>query len=211
MKKAFTMLELILVIVIVGILSFALVNGWERNTLREAADQLVNHIRYTQHLAMQEDKFDPAATPANQPWFASNWQIWVRVFGGDLYYEVFSDQDKNTNSDATEEAIDPLSGTRLGNSIAGVGLPDNRNLRLTEKYGIINVAFSPNCAVGAGGKVAFDSLGRPHGNVSYAAAAPYAFHLNAACNIILTDNQARAVTITVQPETGYTSITAQNY
>ena len=72
MKKAFTMLELVLVIVIVGILSFALVNGWERNTLREAADQLVNHIRYTQHLAMQEDKFDPAATTANQPWFASN-------------------------------------------------------------------------------------------------------------------------------------------
>ena len=59
MKKAFTMLELVFVIVIVGILSYFVSSSFQRNPLREAADQVVSHIRYTQHLAMIDDKFDP--------------------------------------------------------------------------------------------------------------------------------------------------------
>ena len=90
MKKAFTMLELIFVIVIVGILSFIAASSFQRNTLREAADQLVSHIRYTQHLAMMDDKFDPN----DNDWYLGRWQI---VFAnnsgsGDRWaYTIFSD------------------------------------------------------------------------------------------------------------------------
>ncbi len=71
MKKAFTMLELVFVIVIVGILSFIAASSFQRNTLREAADQVVSHIRYTQHLAMTDDKFDPNEAQ----WFMRRWTL----------------------------------------------------------------------------------------------------------------------------------------
>ena len=205
MKKAFTMLELILVIVIVGILSFALVNGWERNTLREAADQLVNHIRYTQHLAMQEDKFDSADVIL----FRERGQVRVRLLLGELGYVVFSDRDQDRNTNANEIALDPLSGEALN------GFANFRKANLTTSYGITAVALTcfanDNSLVTANqGSISFDSLGRPYSGVSDAT-APFQYLLGANCNIILTDNQARTVTITVQPETGYTSITAQNY
>ncbi len=56
--RAFTMLELIFVIVVVGILSFMAASSFQRNTVQEATDQLLSHIRYTQHLAMMDDKFN---------------------------------------------------------------------------------------------------------------------------------------------------------
>ena len=209
MKKAFTMLELILVIVIVGILSFALVNGWERNTLREAADQVVNHIRYTQHLAMQDDKFDPA----DPTWFNKRWQIRFprTTIAGNLihYYEVFRDENKQGNSDANEEAIDPLTGQNIGDGVAAIAnISDDALVNLTQQYGVANVAGT--CVIGGAFRtIAFDSVGRPYLDVY---TNTYANLLAVGgCTIILTDNQARTVTITVQPETGYTSITAENY
>ncbi|MDD3344472.1 MAG: type II secretion system protein [Sulfurospirillaceae bacterium] len=62
MKKAFTMLELVFVIVIIGVLSYFVTASFERSSLREAADQVIGHIRYTQHLAMSDDKFIPTVS-----------------------------------------------------------------------------------------------------------------------------------------------------
>ena len=50
MKHAFTMIELVFVIVIAGILSAMIASSFDGNNLRQAADQIVSHIRYTQHL-----------------------------------------------------------------------------------------------------------------------------------------------------------------
>ena len=60
MKKAFTMLELVFVIVIIGILAVVAMPSFQRDTLQEAGNQIISHIRYTQHLAMMDDKFNPA-------------------------------------------------------------------------------------------------------------------------------------------------------
>ena len=58
LRQAFTMLELVFVIVVVGILSYFVASSFQRNTVVEAADQITSHIRYTQHLAMSDSKFD---------------------------------------------------------------------------------------------------------------------------------------------------------
>ena len=71
MKKAFTMLELVFVIVVIGILAAAIIPSTRTNPAQEAAIQLLSDIRYTQHLAMMDDKYD--ATNAN--WFQERWQI----------------------------------------------------------------------------------------------------------------------------------------
>ena len=56
--RAFTMIELIFIIVVVGILAAVAIPRVERNGLIEAADQLSSHIRYTQQLAMNDNEFN---------------------------------------------------------------------------------------------------------------------------------------------------------
>ena len=220
MKKAFTMLELVFVIVIVGILSYFVSSSFQRNPLREAADQVVSHIRYTQHLAMIDDKFDPndarfKANPNysashNGEWYKEFWRMRFYTVSGIVYYVVFTDKDRNGNVDTTthtEPAIDPLSSKYLfvGNTPSD---PKNNNkMDLTTTFGITSVTAT--CDTGYL-DFFFDNLGRPYVNSVAANPAPYSGLLRNDCNITLA-NATQNVTITIVPETGYTYISAQNY
>lgn len=204
MKRfAFTMLEFVFVIIVIGIIAALAMPNMSTNPLQQAAEQIATHIRYTQHLAMMEDKY----SDRNATWFASNWQIWFRISNGHYYYEVFSDRDQEGNSDANEEALDPLTHQNLGNGDNGLGLPDNTDINITGKFGITLMVFSSNCRVGQGGKIAFDNFGRPYGNVSYNANSPYFKYLTQPCTINITQGGSDTnATITIQPETGYVSV-----
>lgn len=204
MKRfAFTMLELVFVIIVIGILAVLAMPSFNKNSLAEAAEQVAGHIRYTQHLAMVDDKYNDR----NATWFASNWQIWFRISGGKYYYEIFSDRDQETNSDADEEAVDPMTHQNLGNGAAGIGLPINKDVSLTEKYGITEMSFSANCKIGQGGKIAFDHLGRPYGDVSYNVNDPFYKYLTQPCTFQMKHSDSdQNATITIRPETGYVSV-----
>ncbi|EAJ5693991.1 prepilin-type N-terminal cleavage/methylation domain-containing protein [Campylobacter fetus] len=76
MKKAFTLIEIIIVLVIVGIMASFTIPKLNRNDLRLAADQIVSHIRYTQHLAIIDDKFDTKDTKDTN-WYKGRWQIFL--------------------------------------------------------------------------------------------------------------------------------------
>ncbi|WP_067177227.1 Tfp pilus assembly protein FimT/FimU [Sulfurospirillum sp. UCH001] len=207
MKKAFTMLELVFVIVIVGILSYFVSSSFQRNPLREAADQVVSHIRYTQHLAMIDDKFDPN----DATWFRENWQFEFRRLSNPLqiYYVIYSDTDQNGNADTVthrEVAIDPLTKNYLDGT--------NTKLDITKSFGITNVQFTANCHVGAGiGELSFDVIGRPYYYTTSTQPPQinmYQYLLMQDCNITLVNPDGN-ITITITPETGYTYISAQNY
>lgn len=51
-SNGFTMLELVLVIVVIGILAALAIPRLERDLKQEAADTVLSNIRYTQHLAL---------------------------------------------------------------------------------------------------------------------------------------------------------------
>ena len=195
MKKAFTMLELVFVIVVVGILSYFAASSFQRNPLREAADQVVSHIRYTQHLAMQDDRF----ITTDRQWFKERWQIvFGRALNGqDLWpYTVFSDNsNRDTNPNMEREiARDPInSGTlnALGQMVANSGhylsggsngvlnFGNNRistKMQLNSAYGIQSVLFSLTCSNNQGAnqsrRIIFDNMGRPYWTYNRQANAP---------------------------------------
>ena len=72
-KKAFTMLELVIVIVAVGILALAALPRLDRDQLGSAVDDIMTAVRKTQLLAMQDNTFDP--TDPN--WNTRRWRIRV--------------------------------------------------------------------------------------------------------------------------------------
>ena len=73
-KKAFTMLELVVVIVVVGILALAALPRLDRDQLGSAVDDIMAAVRRTQLLAMEDNQFDPA-NQTNPTWHTRRWRI----------------------------------------------------------------------------------------------------------------------------------------
>ena len=212
---AFTMLELVFVILVVGILAATMAPRFSRDSLQEASDKLISHLRYTKHLAMVDEKFD--TNDAN--WYKERWQLLFahNVGGTSVWaYTIFSDtsnHDGNVNI-ADEIATNPanpnmyLSG---GYSAGVIPLTDPRRdktMALGETYGIQNVQFNGGC--NAARRIAFDYLGRPIAGNLKTSSKPYQTGrlLTTQCRIVLCANAAcsEKATIAIEPQTGYIHI-----
>ena len=194
--RAFTMIELIFIIVVVGILAAVAVPRIERNGLIEAADQLSSHIRYTQQLAMNDNKFN--ANDGN--WHRKAWRI---EFSGNGYF-IYSDRDASGTSGNGEYAVDPMNPTKVL-APSGVGTDttnQNRKLDLGNTYSITNITLGGGCD--EENHIMFDFKGRPMADDENLYGGLY----TAACTITLTNEAGQTATIYVQPETGYVGATA---
>lgn len=228
MKRAFTMLELVFVIIIVGIISVLMLPSFDKNNLREAADQLVSHIRYTQHLAMMDDKYDAG----ENGWFHRRWTLRFQqnlayttlapnaTYNNVWAYTVFSDLPNfvGHNPDLNGMARNPLNSEQYlsGGYDNTLHVEDEKSmeeLRLGEKFGIASVLFGGGCRSNVL-YVHFDYLGRPMNsfptnNAYELPAAGWHKLLTNSCNITLCQNNPcddQNITIAIEPETGYTHI-----
>ena len=221
MKKAFTMIELVFVIVIVGIISVMIAPNFQGNNLRQAADQVVSHIRYTQHLAMMDNKF--STTDTN--WFLGRWQIRFSQANGSESYFIMSDSiissyDANPNAPVgfaySEVAQDPLNpnqyliGTEYSSFDNDSREHINPSLDLLTEYGVSSISISGGNTGSTARRVVFDNLGRPYrgdtnlgnANVITSLADRVA---QTRITITLSDGTNNEV-IAIEPETGYTHI-----
>lgn len=219
MKRfAFTMLELVFVIIVIGILAVLAMPSFTTSPLQRAAEQVAAHIRYTQHLAMVDDVYDPndtqfKANPGytatyDNLWFREYWRVRFYTNSSNVYYAVFTDKDREGNIDTTthtEPAIDPLTGLYLYVGNSGTDPKNNINMNLTTLYAISSV--SSTCDAG-NINIYFDNFGRPYSG-SIAGTDPYSALLLNDCNITLAHQSDGNATITLRPETGYVSISYQ--
>ena len=210
MKKAFTLLELAIVIVIVGILTTTVISRMNSNNLANAAIKLMSDIRYTQHLAIVNDKYDTQDTT----WYKERWQL---LFGrssagtinsGGYYaYTIFSDAyTKTGNPDPNEIAKNYLDNSKLlsggfGGSLDWEDEKVTKELNIGYKYGIDNVTQS-----GCGAKrISFDHMGRPlKGNSSSWTSATSGL-LKSQCKFTL-HKDTDSIVIAIEAETGYAHI-----
>ncbi len=218
-RKAFTMLELVFVIVVVGILAATMAPRFTRDNLQEAADQVVSHLRYTKHLAMVDEKFDLS----DVTWYKARWQL---LFGKSSYtdneyaYSIFSDSPTYSGSPGISELAKNIldNNKLLSGGYSGVLQWDDsratREMNIGKKFGIEDVEFS-NCGSGSPKRIAFDYLGRPiTGDIS-SSTKPYQKSriLKQQCKIsICTVNpctsasSSEKITIAIEPITGYIHI-----
>ena len=194
-KSAFTMLELVFVIVVVGILSAMIIPRLDRDNRFEAATQVLNHIKYTQHLAMTEDVYNDAV--AN--WFRQRWEIEFDAAG---CYSVHSDTDMDLAvAENAESALDPQTRKRLW-SPAGCAMPqaatDFEKMNLAGYFDVLDINSSAGCN---GLAISFDTLGRP-----YDATNTINGVIKTNCDITLNFNSGNPETVRIHPETGYACI-----
>ena len=211
------MIELIFVLVVIGILIAVILPSTRRNPLQEAAVQLQSHIRYTQHLALVDDKFD--ASDSN--WYKKRWQI-VFSEGAEANYQpaytIFSDTAGSStgNVNATEVARNPenpsqyMTGGYSGATaldITNSNFNGMKRLNLGMKYGVTSVNLSGGCS---DLRIAFDHLGRPlqgdQSTMTGAYSAGTQRLITSDCNVTLSDGTS-SITLTIRPETGYVNTT----
>jgi len=210
------MLELVFVIVVMGILAAMIIPSTRTNPLQEAALQVLSHIRYTQHLAMLDDKYD--ANDAS--WYKGRWQI---VFSknvntnGQEAYTIFSDKPNYSGDPSvTEIAKNPLNTDLLmsGGYTGTVSLDVNHNsfmgvkkLNIGMSYGVDDVNLSGGCS---DARVSFDHLGRPFTGDQNTMTGPYNAGtqrlITSDCIITLTHTDGNDLNISIEPETGYAKI-----
>lgn len=203
LRKAFTMLELIFVIVVVAILSITFMGRFDDDRLREAADHVLSQIRYTQHLAMVDDVYDPT----DQDWSAERWQIRFQKCNGvdNQFYFIFKDINHGGAANKVESAQNPLDGRFMFNDGTCVAQEDeSRDVLIGNKYEITGVTV---CGDTANRYLLFDNLGRPYRHT--AAGTPssaYDGYLTNDCDINLTTSKGETIIIRVAAETGFAYI-----
>ncbi len=218
------MIELIFVIVVIGILAATIIPNTKTNPLREAAIQLVSHIKHTQHLAIIDDKYD-----AGDPnWFKKRWQIVfsdaLGTTNGKYSYTIYSDKSGGSTGDpnVSEIAKNPENSLQLltGGATGGEAelaysdddFPGIKKLNLGISYGVSDITFSSSCSVSNSERIAFDHLGRPiKGKLGTSSGGgnSVAYENNNLiqdnCDITLKDG-SKFIIIRIVPETGYVSI-----
>lgn len=216
---AFTMLELVFVVAVVGIISALALPRFDRDNLQEAADQLASHIRYTQHLAMQDDKFDPN----DNSWYLERWQIRFSTAAGTHSYSIMSDITKDGNPNASvggiiEVAVDPLDQSKFLIGTETTAFFNNTskekmnmNLDLGDTYGVSVVVAGGTTGSNAS-RIIFDEMGRPYRGSTNAGvpasviSGPADRLATSRITVTLTDSTGNNIQIAIEPETGYTHI-----
>jgi len=179
--KAFTMIELVMVIVVLGILAALSIPRLDRDLTQEASDTVLSAIRYTQHMALLDDKhkFD------DTQWQREFWRIeFESCADNGTFLSIGSDTDHDGSLDSDETLLDPANGKNMfwqntSNCESGGDDTASENIFLYKKYGVRTISGSGGCD---GLKhIGFDHLGRPHVSFSGSTQPNYASYMSTAC------------------------------
>jgi prepilin-type N-terminal cleavage/methylation domain-containing protein len=211
-KKAFTLIELVIVVVVIGILAAMTIPRMERDLRQEAVANIASAIRYAKHMALVDDVMGLGNADS---WQRSFWRFGIEGCSDNgLFFYIAADKDRQGDIDADEVAVDPSNGLPMmgDNGAPCAHGPNNHaspNIFLTKLYGISDpdgVTF--DCGDNSNARyIGFDRLGRPHrgfaGNGG-SSTPDYSTVMQQNCTITLRfdDSNVGEVNITVERTTG---------
>ena len=225
MRKAFSMLEVVFIVVMLGVMAAVSVMYIPQTKLREAADYLIQNIKYAKSLAqtddrffaMQDDSITSYADVQTQYWQAGMWQVQFHLSGDTTAnsYSIYAD----TGRSATSTNFDgrPMSGDLIAKDpqskacLSGYSqsnLPDEcknniaKEVRLEETYDVTieGIELQSSCNETRTARIYFDNAGLPYcGGVSISGgSATLPQRLTTSVKIVLKRHNQEA-TICVSP------------
>ncbi len=203
------MIELVMVIVVLGILAAIAIPRMDRDLKQEAADNILSAIRYTQHLALTDNKhkFDKAK------WQRRFWTIHFTSSSTitlNNFYTISSDNNMSGDFTKDECAIDPANGKYIynaGGATTAIDSDESPNIFIGKKYSIYRITTSGGCNNGK--HIGFDQLGRPHTGFSGSIKPDYSSYMKSDCNITFNGTAIDPFSVIIEKETGYAYIDGQ--
>ncbi|MCR6593919.1 pilus assembly FimT family protein [Campylobacter insulaenigrae] len=223
MNKAFTLIELILVCMILSLVFSIAYFYVKPNYLHLGAEQILNDIKYTKHLALMQNDFRTKDfSIAKREWFKAKWQLYFiksqLATNNEQTYTIFLDKNgdgnanlgKNIINKDREIAIDLLNPNLLMNSgqsgvITQANTKANSKYNIEKSYGISKVLFEGSCKGST--RLVFDSFGRLYSPLKNSSRI-YDKLLNFKndCIIRLSNKEEKHICILINPKTSYAYI-----
>ncbi len=214
-KSAFTLIEVVFVIIILAILASVAMDSTTRDFKQEASETILSNIRLAQQLALNDNKHRSDSNPL---WQRAYWRFEYGKCSSvdEYYYRVGSDIDMDGSIDKSESAINPIDGKYLYTINTCNNLQDNESptVLLGKKFGIKTIIGHGGCS--SVQHIAFDYLGRPHHQIASYGSADFSNIMQQDCNltfIMSTDQDNNGIddnfTITIEAETGHAFIVGQ--
>jgi len=215
-KSAFTMIELVFVIIIMGILASIAMDSTDRDLKQEAAETILSHIRLAQQLALSDNKH---RSDNDVRWQRAYWQFSMEICGDDIAYRVGSDISLGGGVNGLskyESAINPVDGKYIfSDDCQNLATDETPSVLLSKKFGILasGVTASGGCDRN---QILFDYLGRPHFRNTTYNNSDFSNIITSDCNLTFTlstdqdnDGVDDNFTITIEAETGHSFIVGQ--
>ncbi len=198
------MIEVIIAITLLSILALYAIPRLDRGYRQEAKDNLLSAIRYTQHLALTDNK----TNPFDLIWQKRLWKIRFstsNISNRAFFYTISSDINANGSISKNETALDPANGKYMYNNNADSTIheDESQNIFIGKKYGITDMTFTGGCI---SQHIAFDQIGRPHNSIG-TATNNYSKYMTSDCTITIKFSKKKItpLIITIEKETGYVS------
>jgi hypothetical protein len=202
LKKSFSLLELIFVIILISILLATTLPKKQNINLEQASKRIITYLKFTRYLAMIDNKYK-----LDEPlWFKERWTLKFQNCAynvGGLYFVVFSDKNQKGSPNKDECAKDPLSDKYLYSHYDCVaGDDESETVLLTKKYGVEKVTISCN-STNTLGSISFDINGEAHSRLGTDPDRKDQYKLNETCYIELFDKEENSVKIAIEAKTGF--------
>lgn len=204
MKKSFTLLEIILVIVIISIVSFFLQYKISDNSLNELTNRMIIYLKEARYKAMIDSK----KTIDDSLWHKERWTLKFfrcsKSVGG-LYYVIYSDENKKGHPSFDEALRDPITKKAIY-STNRCEVKSNRSkyVLLTEEFDIKDVHISCN-STSSLGQISFGDDGKVYLKLSSYEYQSELHEIKEPCYIKLVNKDNNSKTISIEPQTGFIS------
>ncbi|SFV57640.1 N-terminal methylation [hydrothermal vent metagenome] len=223
-KTAFTMIELVFVIVVLAIIASLAMERMDRDLKQEASETILSHIRLAQQLALNDNKH---RKNNNGLWQRAYWRFeygkcrnTTNLDGtAEYYYRVGSATTLDSGFNKNESAINPMDGKYLYtmNKCNNLQNDESPTVLISKKFGINRIRKYGGCSTVQ--HIAFDYLGRPHHQIASYGSADFSKIMTRDCRLkfeMSTDtnndgiiNEEDSFIITIEAETGHAFIVGQ--
>jgi len=213
-RPAFTMIELVFVIVVLGILASLAMGRMDRDLKQEAATTILSHIRLAQQLALSDNKH---RSDNNPQWQRAYWRFEFTNcnFSGDVkpIYSIGSGKLDNGELSKLRSAVDPINGKYLFATCtaSNIGNDVSEDIFIGKHFGVKNLQLK-KCTTPqyTGQNFGFDYLGRLHVGIdTYGGTADFNRLATRDCNLTVTMSDNTKFSIIIEAETGHAYIEGQ--
>ena len=202
MKKAFSLLEVILMILLLGFLYTAFIPKTQINRIDELTNRLVLYLKQTRYQSLVNDKYN-----ANDEfWHKQRWTLKFfrcRESVGGIYYSIYSDKNESGHPSIEDSLKDSLSLKNIySTNYCKENINNSKYVLITKNFNIKEVIVSCN-ETSSLGQLSFGSDGKIYSKLSNLPNDDKSYEIKNRCRIRLIDSIGEERGIILENTTGY--------
>lgn len=200
MKKAFSLLELVLVVVLIGLLYTLFIPKKQENRLNELTNRVSLYLSYIRYKALIDDKYSNTDLWHKQRWTMKFFRC--RNEGG-IYFSIYSENNDTGQVNQSESLKDPLTNKYIYSSnYCEENNENSKYVLLSKNFDIDKVDISCNDTDSLG-QISFGSNGRVYSKLSNFSNEASSYEITTPCYIRFTSKKQETSEIKIYPKTAF--------